>query len=72
MFYIYIGCLTFGVLYSIISAVFGSHGFDHGGLHHAGIDIHGDADGADLPSPFNPIVIASAIATFGEIGRAHV
>lgn len=55
-------------------------GFDlqHGGLdlHHDGIDLHHDAvahadhggDSADSPSPFSPIVIASAITAFGAVG----
>ena len=35
----------------------------HDGTHHAS---HGDD--ADSPSPFNPLVIASAITTFGAVG----
>lgn len=31
-------------------------------------DLHGDADHLGSPSPFSPVVIASAIATFGAIG----
>ncbi len=65
MLYVYIGCLTFGTLYAIVSALLGAHGFDHGGGDHGG--GHG-ADHGDVPSPFNPLVIASAIATFGAVG----
>lgn len=55
-------------------------GFDlqHGGLdlQHDGIDLHHDAvahgdhggDSADSPSPFSPVVIASAITAFGAVG----
>lgn len=65
MFYVYIGCLTFGVLYTVLSVVLGSHGFEHGGIGHGA--LHGqDAD--DVPSPLNPVVIASAIAAFGAAG----
>lgn len=64
--YVFIGCLAFGAFYSVISLVLGGHGFDHG------IDHGGGADGAhhasDGPSPFNPLVIASAITAFGAVG----
>lgn len=63
MLYVYIGCFAFGIFYSIISAIFGSHGIDHGGVH---VDHSGHA--TDVPSPLNPLVIASAIATFGAVG----
>ncbi|MCX8130796.1 MAG: NfeD family protein [Clostridia bacterium] len=62
MLYVYIGCLTFGAIYSILSLVLGSHGYDHGNIDHGNIN-HGD-----MPSPFNPLVIASAITTFGAAG----
>lgn len=104
MIYVYIGCLTFGVLYSIISAVLGHHDFDHGDVDGSGFDVdldggidisldadldvgidggvdashcichdggiheHSNYDSADAPSPFSPVVMASAIATFGAIG----
>jgi membrane protein implicated in regulation of membrane protease activity len=65
---VYIGCFTFGVIYSIISAVFGGHGFGHAVTGHGG-GLHGHGgDSTDVPSPFNPLVIASAIATFGAVG----
>lgn len=65
MIYVYIGCLAFGAFYSIASLFLGGHGFDHGG--HDGINFdHGD--GGDVPSPFNPLVIASAITAFGAVG----
>ena len=62
MLYVYIGCLTFGALYSVLSLILGGHGYDHGSVDHGGAD-HGD-----IPSPFNPLVIASAITTFGAAG----
>ena len=68
MLYVYIVCLTFGVVYSVVSAFLGGHGWDHGGMDHAGGGGHGSADTADAPSPFNPLVIAGAIATFGAVG----
>jgi len=47
--YVYITCFTFGVLYSIVSAIFGSlGGGDHGGIDDVGIDsgeiMHGSID----------------------------
>lgn len=68
MLYVYIGCLTFGIIYSAVSAILGAHGFDHGAADHGGMDGHSGADSADMPSPFNPLVIASAVATFGGVG----
>lgn len=71
--YIYVGCFTFGILFSAISFIFGHHGGDHGFDFHAGdhgFDLHGaEVDhGADLPSPFSPLVLSSAIIAFGAIG----
>lgn len=69
MFYVYIVCLTFGAAYSAVSAILGSHGFDHGSFDHGGgVDGHSGVDNADVPSPFNPLVIASAITAFGAFG----
>lgn len=62
MLYLYIGCFTFGAAYSIFSLLLGGHSADHGGVDH----VHG-AD-SDLPSPLNPIVIASAVTAFGAVG----
>lgn len=59
--YIYIACLTFGLLYSVIALLFG-------GDHH-GVDSHDSGDtGVDGVSPFKPIVIASFITFFGGFG----
>lgn len=95
MLYVYIGCLTFGILYSLGSVLLSSNGFDGDGADHGGLDIDGDGfdnggldidfdgidDGgldvhgdtgadsdADTPSPFSPVVIASAITAFGAVG----
>jgi hypothetical protein len=69
--YIFIGCLTFGILYSAVSALLGPHGFGHGGFDHGGgADGHPGGHSADVPSPFNPLVIACAITTFGAVGLA--
>ena len=74
MLYVYIGCLTFGLIYSVVSALLGSHGFDHGagdagGAHGISLDSHdGSIDSADVPSPFNPLVMASAIVSLGFAG----
>jgi len=96
--YVYIGCLTFGIIYSAVSAILGHNGFDNGGdagfeggfdgnvdgafdgafdgTIDAGLDggiqaeFDGDysADSGDGPSLFNPLVLTSAIASFGAIG----
>ncbi|NLK88417.1 MAG: hypothetical protein GX279_13175 [Clostridiaceae bacterium] len=121
MLYVFIGCLAFGVFYSLASFLLGGHGDHDGGVDSGadidvghgidvgadidvghGIDIGADIDvghgvdiGADIdvghgavevdaghdgahavshgddahtPSPFNPLVIASAITAFGAAG----
>lgn len=66
MLYFYIGCLTFGVGYALLSSILGGdHHISHG---HVDIGGHEGADGSDIPSPFNPLVLASAITTFGAVG----
>ncbi len=67
MLFVFIGCLTFGVAFSILSVFLGhGHGsFDHGG----GVDgAHSGVDSADVPSPLNPLVLSSAITAFGAVG----
>ncbi len=68
MLYVFIGCLTFGVAFSVLSLFLGSHGhgsFEHGG----GVDgHHAGADSTDVPSPLNPLVISSAVTGFGAVG----
>lgn len=64
MLYVYIGCFTFGLFYSIVSSVLGGDGGDGGDC---AADQGGD-DAGDIPSPFNPLVIASAITAFGAVG----
>jgi hypothetical protein len=59
--YVFWGCLAFGILFSIGSFILGGHGAGHGGMDHGG-------DATDMPSPLNPLVIASAITTFGAAG----
>lgn len=101
MIYVYIGCFTFGILYSLGTLLLSSHGFDGDGadggdfdisdgidsgvfdtqidgaaqgdidILQGDIDIHTDAatdTDVDTPSPFSPIVIASAVTTFGAVG----
>lgn len=74
MLYFYFGCLAFGVVFSLMYAIFGSHGMDHHGF-----EIHAHSTGgphelhaADThdsgPSIFNPIVLASALTAFGGAG----
>lgn len=67
MLYVYIGCFTFGMLYSLISAVLGGDGAD-GGADGIDLDVDAGGDGVDIPSPLNPLVIASAITAFGAAG----
>jgi len=92
--YVYIGCFTFGILYSLGSLLLSSDGFDGDGADSGDFDFsdgidsgsfdaqidataQGDLDvqtdsatdtDVDTPSPFSPIVIASAITTFGAVG----
>ena len=69
MLYVFIGCLTFGVAFSVLSALLGPHTPGHGGFDHGGgIGEHSGVDHADTPSPFNPLVISSAITAFGAVG----
>lgn len=69
MLYVYIGCLAFGILYSAVSFLLGSHGFDHSGLDHGGgAGGHAASHDAEVPSPFNPLVISCAIIAFGAVG----
>lgn len=57
--YIYIACLVFGLVYSVIALLLGDHG----------VDSHDAGDtGLDGVSPFKPIVIASFITLFGGFG----
>lgn len=74
MTYFYFGCLTFGVVFSVMYGIFGSHGMDHHSFH-----IHVDSAGGahDLhaadthnsgPSVLNPVVFASALTAFGGAG----
>lgn len=68
MLFVYIGCLAFGILYSLGALILGGHDAGHGGgFDHGGGDVHA-GDSADMPSPFNPLVMASAISTFGAAG----
>lgn len=69
MLQVFIGCLAFGVLFSAFSVIFGGHDFGHGGFDHgSGAGGHSGSDSADAPSPFNPLVISSAITAFGAVG----
>ncbi|MGE5327942.1 MAG: hypothetical protein ACM3KR_00335 [Deltaproteobacteria bacterium] len=58
--YIYIGCLSFGLFYSLLAVFLGGHG---------GIDSHDIGHGGtDGISPLKPIVIATFITLFGGFG----
>ncbi|OPZ93016.1 MAG: hypothetical protein BWY74_01327 [Firmicutes bacterium ADurb.Bin419] len=60
MLYVYVGCLFFGILFSIISFLLDGHDF---GLD--GIDLDG---GGDCPGIFSPLVLTSSITVFGGAG----
>lgn len=71
-FFIYLGCLGFGLLFTILSAVLG-HVF--GGVdHHFDVGTHGSVDAgfdhSGMPgvSIFSPVVISSFITSFGGFG----
>lgn len=69
MLQVFIGCLAFGVLFSVFSVIFGGHDFGHGSFDHGGgTGAHSGSDSANAPSPFNPLVISSAITAFGAVG----
>ena len=69
MLQVFIGCLAFGVLFSVFSVVFGGHDFGHGSFDHGGgAGGHSGSDSANVPTPFNPLVISSAITAFGAVG----
>ncbi len=71
-FTIYFVCLGVGVLFTLVSAVFG-HLFGHG--HDSVVDgshghVEAGADSSDAPgvSAFSPTVIASFVTAFGGLG----
>lgn len=45
-----------------------SAGLDQGMDINHSVDAHQHADSSDTPSPFNPLVISSAITSFGAVG----
>lgn len=67
----YAVCLVGGLLFTILSAVFG-HVFDHGAGGHLGTGGHAEAgfDHSGIPgiSFFSPVVLASFITAFGGFG----
>jgi len=72
VFFIYLFCLGFGLLFTILSAVMG-HMF--GGVdHHVDVGTHGhvDAGFSDTGMPgvsiFSPVVICSFVTAFGAFG----
>jgi membrane protein implicated in regulation of membrane protease activity len=70
-FFIYLGCLGLGLLFTIMSAVM-SHLF--GGGHHGDVGTHGSVDAgfdnSGMPgvSVFSPVVISSFVTAFGGFG----
>ncbi len=70
-FFIYLGCLGLGLLFTVMSAVM-SHLF--GGAHHGDVGTHGhvdagfDSSGMPGISIFSPVVISSFITAFGGFG----
>lgn len=84
LYYLYAGCLIFGVGYAVIISILGSFGGDHdGGCDHGcGMDAsHGDGGGHDFHSdashegasgsglsPFSPLMVATFSTLFGGLG----
>jgi membrane protein implicated in regulation of membrane protease activity len=72
-FFVYLGCLGFGLLFTILSAVM-SHLFSGGVDHHVDVGTHGHVDagfdntGMPGVSIFSPVVISSFITAFGGFG----
>jgi membrane protein implicated in regulation of membrane protease activity len=69
-FYVYLGCLGVGLLFSIVSACMG-HLMGHGG-HDVGTGGHADAgsDNSGIPgiSAFSPTTISAFVTAFGGFG----
>lgn len=66
MFSLYVGCLAFGLFYSVITMFLGEHhNFDHTSVDNGG---QVGTDGIEYISPFKPIVIGSFITVFGGMG----
>ena len=71
---IYIICLGVGLVFTLISALFGhvfggDHG-DHGHVNGSGGHAEAGADGSDMPgvSALSPTIIASFVTAFGGFG----
>ena len=60
MLYVYVGCLLFGILFSVVGFLLDGHGFDFDGIH-----VDGGGHG---PGIFSPLVITSSITVFGGTG----
>lgn len=60
MLYVYVGCLFFGILFSVVSFLLDGNDFDFDGIHVDG--------GADCPGILNPLVLTSSITVFGGTG----
>ena len=72
-FWIYLICFGVGLLFTIVSAVFGHiFGGDHGGDHVDGSGGHAEAgaDASDMPgvSALSPTVISTFVTAFGGFG----
>ena len=71
-FYVYLGCLGLGLLFSIVSAFFGHLLGGHAGHMDVGAGGHADADfehsGMPGISAFSPTTICSFITAFGGFG----
>ena len=73
-FYVYFGCLAFGLIFTLVSAIFGHFGA-HGHMGHAG-DVgtggHAEAgfENSGMPgiSAFSPTIICSFITALGAFG----
>src|SRR5580700_7283252 len=72
-FYVYLGCLGFGLLFTLMSAIFGHFG-GHAAAGHADVGTGGHAEAgfehSGMPgiSAFSPTIICSFITALGGFG----
>lgn len=70
-FLIYLFCLSIGVFFTVLSAIFGhAFGGDHGHVEGSGGHAEAGADASDSPgiSAMSPTIIACFMAGFGGLG----
>ena len=69
-FFIYLGCLVMGLVFTLLTAVFGHFGGHSGHVDGSGGHAEAGADTSDMPgvSAFSPSILTSFITAFGAFG----